>query len=117
RNWLTAQEQAEQGDFGPALQTIDRMQRLLLGPAGPLEQFRQGLTNKQRDFGERLAQLHEATDGARWRDVLEFAEVILALAPQHPEAKRARARAWRAIEPITVAERPHTDSAAITAPL
>jgi hypothetical protein len=34
------------------------------------------------------------------------AEQVLARAPQHAEARKARARAWKAIEPITVAMRP-----------
>ena len=116
RNWLTAQEQAEQGDFAQAIGTTDRIQRLLLGPSTPLEQFRQSLEEKKRDFGEHLARLHEAADGGRWREVLELSENVLALAPQHAEARKARARAWQAIEPITVAARPRAEDAAVESP-
>jgi hypothetical protein len=106
RQWLTAQDQAEQGDFAPAMLAIDRMQRLMLGPNAPLEQWRQTLLQRQRELTGRLGQLHEAADAGRWREVLELSEEVLALAPQHPEAKWAKARAWRAVEPVTVAHRP-----------
>jgi hypothetical protein len=109
KSWLMAQEMAERGEFGPALGAIDRVQRQLLGPPIPLEQFRQALSEKQQDFNERLLRLHEAADGGRWREVVEIAEGILAVAPQHPEAKKARSQAWRAVEPATVVERPRVD--------
>jgi hypothetical protein len=48
--------------------------------------------------------MHEASEQRRWSEVVELAERALALAPQHDEARRARARAWKAIEPPTVAE-------------
>jgi len=37
--------------------------------------------------------------------VLELTEQVLAMAPQHAEARKARARAWQAVEPVTVAFR------------
>jgi hypothetical protein len=106
KNWLTAQELAELGNFAQAIQTVDRIQRMQLGPSTTLEHFRQTLLDRQRDFGDRLIRLHAAADGGHWREVLEVAESVLAVAPQHPEARKARSRAWRAIEPVTVAMRP-----------
>lgn len=116
RSWLLAQELGEQGDFARALETISRMQRQMLGPAAALEQMRQTFAEKQRDFGERLGRLHEATDNGQWREVLELAEGILAVAPAHAEARKARTRAWRAIEPITVAERRRDEVVATVPP-
>jgi hypothetical protein len=87
RSWMLAQEQAEQGDFTQALATVDRIQRLMLGPSAPLEQFRQGLEERRRDFADRLLKLHDAADAARWRDVLDLSEQVLAVAPQHSEAR------------------------------
>lgn len=110
KDWLTAQEQAEQGDFAQALLTVDRLQRLLLAPSAPLERFRQSLEARQRDFAEQLGRLHDAADRASWREVLEMAERILAVAPQHAEARKARTRAWKAIEPVTVAMRPKVEA-------
>src|SRR5438874_5577769 len=105
RNWLTAQEQAEQGEFARAIETIDHIQRRLLGPSGPLEQYRQALQERQGRFAEQLVRLHEAADAGKWREVLELTEQVLAMAPQHAEARKARARAWQAVEPVTVAFR------------
>src|SRR5215813_11362783 len=116
RNWLTAQEQAEQGEFARAIETIDHIQRRLLGPSGPLEQYRQTLQERQRRFAEQLARLHEAADAGKWREVLELSEQVLAVAPQHAEARKARARAWQAVEPITVAFRQRGDEAPEAAP-
>jgi tetratricopeptide (TPR) repeat protein len=110
KNWLTAQELAELGNFAQAIQTVDRIQRLQLGPSTTLEQFRQSLLDRQRDFGDRLIRLHAAADAGHWREVLELAERVLAVAPQHPEARKARSRAWRAIEPVTVAMRPPVEA-------
>ena len=116
RSWLLAQEQAEQGDFTQAIATVDRIQKLMLGPSAPLEQFRQGLEESRREFAERLLRLHDAADAARWRDVLDLSEQVLAVAPQHSEARKARARAWQAIEPVTVAARPRLGETAAETP-
>ena len=34
--------------------------------------------------------------------MLELADQVLAVAPQHPEARRARGMAWKSVEPVTV---------------
>ncbi len=106
RNWLHAQELAEKGDFAQALQTVERMQRLLIGPSAPLEKLYQSLQERQERFASLLGRLHEASATGQWREVVEVAEQVLAAAPQHLEARKARARAWKAIEPVTVAHRP-----------
>jgi len=116
RSWLLAIEFAEHGDFSQALETVDRMQRQMLGPTAPLEQMRQGIVERQRDFAERLGRLHDATDAGRWREVVELSEGILAVAPSHTEARKARARAWQAVEPITVAVRPREEPAPAPSP-
>lgn len=106
RNWLNAQDLAERGEFAPAVQIVERLQRLLLGPSAPLEKFYQSLAQRQKDFARLLGRLHEASQEGRWREVVEVAELVLAAAPQHAEARRARARAWKGVEPLTVAHRP-----------
>src|SRR5207253_11277807 len=40
------------------------------------------------------------------REVIRLSEQVLAIAPQHLEARKARARAWRVLEPQTVASTP-----------
>ena len=48
--------------------------------------------------------------------MLEVTEQVLAVAPQHVEARRARARAWQAIEPATVAARPRPNETVLETP-
>jgi len=61
---------------------------------------------RRKDFGDLLIKLHEAAQQEHWREVIQAAEYVLALAPQHVEARKVRSRAWKAIEPPTVAHVP-----------
>jgi hypothetical protein len=110
KGWLKARDLAEHGDFARALEGVERLRRLILGPVRPLDLFAVELEKRQQDFAGLLARLHEAADAGRWREVVEVAEQVLALAPQHAEARKARTRAWKAIEPVTVAMRPPGDA-------
>jgi hypothetical protein len=101
RGWMKARELADGGDFSQAQESIQRVARLL-GPNSVLAEFRSTLERRQRDFADLLVRLHEATDGERWREVIEVAEQVLAAAPNHAEARKLRARAWKAVEPVTV---------------
>ncbi len=103
KGWLTAREQTGRGDIAQALETVERTRRLLPGSAASLENFKAELEAKRESFAALLRDLHEATEAARWRDVLDLADKVLAAAPQHPEARKARALAWKAVEPVTVA--------------
>jgi len=103
RDWLQATELAGQGEFALALDAVERVRRRLLDRPAVLEQFAVDVEKNRDSFGGLLARLHEATDAGRWREVLERAEQVLAIAPHHGEARKARSRAWKAIEPVTVA--------------
>jgi tetratricopeptide (TPR) repeat protein len=104
RSWQLARDLGARGEFAQALQAADRARQLLAAhPAGALDRFRAELELRQQTFASLLVQLHEAVDQARWRDVVEVAEKVLAAAPQHEEARKARTRAWKAIQPVTVA--------------
>jgi hypothetical protein len=50
--------------------------------------------------------LHEAAEHREWREVVRLSEQALAVSPQHLEARKARARAWRVLDPQTVASAP-----------
>jgi hypothetical protein len=106
RGWLRAHDLAGRGEFAQALDAVDRVRRLLLGPVRVLEEFRTDLGRRQHTFAGLLVRLHEAADNARWGEVVEVAEQVLAAAPQHAEARKARTRAWKAIEPVTVSMAP-----------
>jgi hypothetical protein len=102
RNWLDARELANRGQFGLALQMLERAGRAIAGPMLRLNEFQRELEVRQNKLAPLLVQLHGAAEGARWCNVVEAAENVLALAPQHAEAKKLRGRAWKAIEPVTV---------------
>ena len=103
RDWLQARELAERGEFALALEAVDRTRRRLPERPCILEQFLADLERHRDGFPHLLVRLHEAADAGRWREVVELAEQVLAMAPHHAEARKARSRAWKAIEPVTVA--------------
>jgi tetratricopeptide (TPR) repeat protein len=104
RGWISARELADQGEFARAVDTADRTRRLL-GSIRPLDEWRDELEKRRQKFSDLQGRLHEAADGARWGEALELAELVIAAAPEHTEARKVRARAWKAVEPITIAHR------------
>jgi len=103
RDWAKASELADRGEFPQALTVLARVRRFLPGSADCLERFRIGLEERHQTFTGLVLQLHDAASKKRWPEVLEISEKILALAPQHAEARKIRSRAWKAVEPVTVA--------------
>ncbi len=116
RAWQTAKEQAARGEFANAVQTVERVRRLLPDAVSALEDFRHELQRQQLVFPPLLVKLHEAAEGGRWRDVIGLAEQVLAVAPQHPEARRVQAMAWKSAERVTVAARPPATAEPAPAP-
>ena len=108
KGWNLAREQASRGEFAAAGHTLERVCRDLTGLRGPLEQFCTDVRNYHGRFQSAIVELHEALAGKKWRDVLQLSEQILAMAPNHAEARKARVRAWKAIEPATEAHAPAT---------
>ena len=114
RGWLAVRDQAARGEFARALEGVDRVGRLVRG-LKVLEEYRKDLDQRQQAFAGLLVRLHEAADAGRGADVVHAAEQVLAVAPQHPEARKARGQAWKAVEPVTVAlseSRPEPPAAA-----
>src|SRR5947209_550451 len=100
KDWLLTMELADRGEFALAVQMFARVQRIVSGEPG-VEKFRSILEERQRKFNAALPPLHEAVDQRRWRDVLPLAEAVLAVAPQHAEARTAKSRAWTSQAPET----------------
>jgi tetratricopeptide (TPR) repeat protein len=100
--WLLARAQADSGEFGLALDTLERAGRLLGSPGPALEAFRVELNTRREAFANLVQSLHEAAALGHWRVVTDLAEQVLLIAPQHAQARQARARAWKAVEPPTV---------------
>ena len=102
RAWLAARDLAGRGEFEQALEAVDRARRMVRD-VGPLEEYRSDLAQRQQMFGAQLARLHAAAGAGRWTDALQAAEQVLAVAPQHAEARKVRGQAWKTLEPVTVA--------------
>jgi tetratricopeptide (TPR) repeat protein len=103
RDWLQARELADRGELAPARDAVERVRRRLLDRPAALDCFADDLEQHRKIFPGLLVRLHESADAERWREVIELAEQVLAIAPRHAEARKARSRAWKAIEPVTVA--------------
>jgi hypothetical protein len=111
RGWMQAREQAARGEFASAIAAVERVRRVFPTRIGALEQFIKTLEHRHQTFSSLLVQLHQAVDHKDWREVLRLAEQVLATAPQHAEGRRARAHAWKAIEPETMGyQGPKTDA-------
>ena len=109
KDWLLTIELADRGEFALAMQMFARVQPADASGAG-VEQFRASLEERQGKFNAALPPLHEAVDQRRWRDVLPLAEAVLAVAPQHAEARTAKSRAWTSQAPETIAAGPRPDA-------
>jgi hypothetical protein len=117
RGWGEARDLADRGEFTLALDALGRLGRLILGPLPHLDAFSVDLEKRRQDFAGLLAQLHTALAESRWPEVVELAEAVLALAPHHAEARKARTRAWKAIEPVTVPFRPAASESGVAEPV
>jgi hypothetical protein len=106
--WITAREQAGRGEFAQASQTCERIARYVQPANQAFVSFREEIDKRNQAFSGLLVSLHEAALKKQWRDVVRLSEEVLAVAPQHLEARKARARAWRAIEPETISAAKHT---------
>jgi tetratricopeptide (TPR) repeat protein len=106
RDWLKGQDLADRGEFAQAIEAIERVRRLFPGSLRFLDQFHNEVEQRRQAFATLVARLHEAADAARWGEVVEVAEQVLMAAPQHAEARKARARAWKAVQPATIALAP-----------
>jgi hypothetical protein len=101
RGWVLALEQADRGEFAPALVMMERIQRLVPEAARAAERALFSLHERQLRYQEQLQALHEAAAAERWSEVLRLTEELLATVPQHSEARALRSRAWKALEPPT----------------
>src|SRR5579875_2343717 len=95
RDWLYARELADRGDFAWAREVIERIRCRLPDRLVALDRFAEDLDRHRKIFPSLLARLLEAAEQDQWREVIELAEQVLAIAPQCAPARRARSRAWK----------------------
>jgi hypothetical protein len=102
RDWLNAQDLAGKAEFTRAVEALERAGRLLEEDCPAVVSYRNEIDQKRLKLPGLLVKLHEAANAKRWQDVLELADRVLALAPDHTEARRIRTRAWQSLEPQAV---------------
>jgi hypothetical protein len=105
RDWVQARDLADRGEFNMATLTVERTRRQL-PDLKALERFQQEMALRKQTFAAKLVELHEAVAKKEWRKVIDMADQVLAVAPQHVQARKARGQAWKAIEPSTVGFQP-----------
>jgi tetratricopeptide (TPR) repeat protein len=112
KSWLLAREQADRGEFSQALESAGRIRRLILERPAALNEFTATLEKRQQAFAPLVVGLHEAVQRKEWPEVVRISEQMLAMAPQHQEARRAKSRAWKSVELQTVhSVRPRPETA------
>jgi hypothetical protein len=102
KDWMLSQELADRGEFALAKQMFERVARAEVTGAA-VANFQTELDHRGSKFNDLLPQLHDALDQRRWRDVLQLADGVLAVAPQHGEARKARVKAWKTSGQETIA--------------
>jgi hypothetical protein len=100
KGWLEAQELAARGEFGLALARLDP---LPYRPIAALVQYHALLTERLRAFQAMREELYEALARENWKEVIRLADGLLVIAPDHSEIRKARTKAWRALQPATQA--------------
>ncbi len=103
KSWVHARDLAGRGEFAQALQAVEQVRRLRPAIPTALAHFHSELEKHGKEFGRLIVDLHEAVARENWREVLRLSDEVLAMAPQQHEARKARARAWKTIEPSTMA--------------
>ena len=71
KGWVLARELADRGEFTQAVQTVERVLRLLPGRLPLLEKFQAELEQRGPKFAKLLVDLHQAADQKQWNDVVQ----------------------------------------------
>lgn len=105
QDWLLAADQADRGEFLLAADTLGRAKKSLDGPVvAGIEKFADQLCARHERFRDALGRVDDAVEANRWADAVSAADVALAAAPNHREARSLRAKAWAAVNPNSDSE-------------
>lgn len=101
-DWLLAAEMADRGDFPLATATAERLKRrIVLCPTTGLDEFISQLQQRHQGFTRAFEALNDAAQARHWREAARCADEVIAVAPQHREARQVQLRAWEAMQPST----------------
>ncbi|WP_206107725.1 FHA domain-containing protein [Paludisphaera rhizosphaerae] len=103
--WRTATAEARRGEFGEAMENLDRAERLAAGSDAEAAQqaiaaARRELEARQKTTAPMVEALYAALGGGEWPKILAAAEALVTAVPEHPAARQARAKAWQQIAAI-----------------
>ncbi len=101
QDWVHAAELADRGEFLRATSELDRIVPKLACPATGLERFRAEVESRHARFLEAVGRLMDAAEAKQWREAVAVAAEVLAVAPDHREAKAVRGKAWVVASPET----------------
>ena len=101
REWAAAAELADRGEFLRALEGIDKLRPNLPCPTAAFDRFRSAVEERHTRFQTAVGTLYDAAEARLWREALAASDAVLAVAPEHREAKAARGKAWLAASPDT----------------
>jgi hypothetical protein len=99
--WTRAAELADSGEFLRALEEMDGLRPTLPCPATGFDRFRNAVEDRYNRFRAAVEHLYDAAEARQWRDALAASDAVLAVAPEHREAKALRGKAWMAASPDT----------------
>ena len=96
--WTRALDDLRRGEFGQAIDGLERAERLAGESARPaLESVREDLDRRRGEAHPRVERLYTALGTGNWGETLAAAESVLDVVPEHPAARQARSRAWQQI--------------------
>ena len=96
--WKKSVDDGRRGEFGLAVEALERAARLAGGLAAEaLASAQKDLANRRDLAAPRVEKLYAALSTTHWGETLAAAESVLELIPDHPAALQARSRAWQQI--------------------
>ncbi len=102
RDWVQAMEMADRGDFLLARTTLERLRpRMAMAPSTGLDDFLQQLDERHQRYLSAIEKLSQAADSHTWSDAAQWAGEVIAVAPNHREARTIQLRAWESLKPST----------------
>ena len=100
QEWGKAAELADRGEFIRAIQDLDKLRPRLQCPTTGFDRFRAEVEERHSRFRAAVVRLYDSAEARLWSDALASAEEVLAVAPEHREARAIRGKAWLVTMPV-----------------
>ena len=100
QDWGKAAELADRGEFLRCVAELDKIRPRLQCPPTGIDRYRAEVESRHARFRAAVGRLYDAAEARLWRDALAAADEVLAVAPEHREARAVRGKAWLAAGPV-----------------